>query len=1688
MPLRTYGTFISAENSLRAMRQFYDATSPAPECRIWGFDPLNARNSGTKRFCAGSRNEYLRFILDEGQPDPHFYEVITAGSSARFMIDADMSFNISDSIFAQSECILGKKFVDVVRRAWQQSGGVLCNNRLIRDSELTQIHEKGMIFMDRARSVVLQAVREHVCHLLSRDNESVQICALDASSLESGKFSLHIHFPSLVLQSHCVDGALLGHALNASINMWVYQLSQEQEKNWQLRSDEDTLLAVALMWPWHNPPNTCTKLGRVGLVDTSVYSRFRLMRMMFQTKRGRGRPLRPVCVESGKILMAPCGISERLKIFQECYEIIPSRDELLRSGRETENSTGLAVPAGDFREVCGAGVDVLELGLDFIGKECLFLGSACERAMELRKQRRKEGNSCSSEDGSRVTLQEPKFWHMRQIFCNTSIDVKMPITATEQFVSRFHGKKRQRTCKSLLGGVRHAPSPVHAPESEAARLTAGIEFDGRVCSTGRRKRRWALLYTTSVVYNERGEQKTMREVSLSNAEYNKYAVEGMGQCWGEDVRLHCPMCDTMDGKESVGEYSPDKTYTRPDGNPSARSFMTEKGDTAVYCFSCQLCYRIHDMQETTGFAEEAESIVFDAESMKYFPAERLLEESLPYIRRWSFLNKTLRREGISLVKEIGEDAQKPVELAPSASFGLRVHSLRHCRVFGGIEGGVDNCSVSAHQMQPKNHSDTPEDLQTDCWPHFIAVNAGMGSGKTEAAASFSHNHEVSSTVVVCYRRALTRELSSRFDVPYYLDFKSECDWINAESVAVCVNSLTKLRNFRNPLVVIDEAGFVRRAFVSGTFRSTEHRSACLFALGKLLRMAAVVLLLQHGLSETDVDFFMDVTRSFGGGSITATRGVSSTGQISPSQGLSVKKFIFQVPPPLDGRGYFLTTQLRLWLVALRQAIKNGRKKTFIPCSQRKTAEAVALFVLSHCRPDEYSSTEWSERVALVTGDKNGLLPSGHFATAEDFVSTYWMYEVAIVTCALETGVSLMNHYTTVFGMYRTFPLAHAAQVQLANRVRNAKCSIIYAERGRYGALDTDVKHVSRLFNVMSTCTEDAIIASTLAEVTTEAADTFNNNDLIWMHRQNAKSLSLSAEIYGKDEVISKESNGNDWNESYGTSVAEENQQLKLHQQSPSELQTSGGRTLPSPAFEWLLPMPVEELEEQLKEVGALFWEIAKRRDKGIKRYLVCPDNDNALAKLMEQLEEGSEVLTHLSIAGALHARPKLRDVLTPLVFEAVSMLERTSTFTHAALAVTSQSEIDAIDQEQRLREKYNESSSGQRNEMRELESAACNCIGPCEGHQERVMSRGSCVGSCTDMCRAGIRQAAVSGRDLESTSGVNSSRWGGIMSERCWPGLQDADRVSRTRMYFMYIDHVAQRLCRGDLNGSHGGEESSWARLVRAVPAMRGMTLSVMRVRENLARVELGLLLCEMALGCVLPPTQSQQQEEGKRASILFFPCPETKLESIRRVLLKNYSSAKGFADLNLSRHVRAICRKISLRKIASELRKWTPLRVRVHRRRRRKQRLIRTKLQHEQIQEQQIVGVKLAEEGKDDEWAEDQTECGFKLDPLPGTTAMVLCANSELSVCQLESDCSWVIFRSEVDAIKESLRILHDIRGVTEQKASAAASYPVDLQERELHALQSSGLKDATGALMEKIEALGMYLHAENPAPFISG
>ena len=126
----------------------------------------------------------------------------------------------------------------------------------------------------------------------------------------------------------------------------------------------------------------------------------------------------------------------------------------------------------------------------------------------------------------------------------------------------------------------------------------------------------------------------------------------------------------------------------------------------------------------------------------------------------------------------------------------------------------------------------------------MAVNAPMGSGKTKVVSELLNSHLFARdqrAIVITHRGTLARSLASRFNMACYLDPEFlHAEKIRSERIVICLNSLRRLLSVRHGGVryctlVLDEAGLVRRHFISNTFATKAARTEAYDAICEIAK-------------------------------------------------------------------------------------------------------------------------------------------------------------------------------------------------------------------------------------------------------------------------------------------------------------------------------------------------------------------------------------------------------------------------------------------------------------------------------------------------------------------------------------------------------------------------------------------------------------------------------------------------------------------------------------------------------------------------------------------------------------------------------------------------------------------------------------------------------------------------------------
>lgn len=117
--------------------------------------------------------------------------------------------------------------------------------------------EEGDVVFVEPRRALLKLFEKMLTEITGQQFE---VHALDASCFKKRKFSMHLH-ATLQMQSHYVDAAIVGYALNASINLWIWKDAQADCPS------RLSVLGAAFLWNWEEHTPRCEHTYRKSLAE-----------------------------------------------------------------------------------------------------------------------------------------------------------------------------------------------------------------------------------------------------------------------------------------------------------------------------------------------------------------------------------------------------------------------------------------------------------------------------------------------------------------------------------------------------------------------------------------------------------------------------------------------------------------------------------------------------------------------------------------------------------------------------------------------------------------------------------------------------------------------------------------------------------------------------------------------------------------------------------------------------------------------------------------------------------------------------------------------------------------------------------------------------------------------------------------------------------------------------------------------------------------------------------------------------------------------------------------------------------------------------------------------------------------------------------------------------------------------------
>ena len=368
-------------------------------------------------------------------------------------------------------------------------------------------------------------------------------------------------------------------------------------------------------------------------------------------------------------------------------------------------------------------------------------------------------------------------------------------------------------------------------------------------------------------------------------------------------------------------------------------------------------------------------------------------------------------------------------------------------------------------------SDDPTATMGDLdWRELLAhpvklfiLGAFMGSGKTYQVTrlvSASQNLGYESVLVVVCRQFLALQLSSQRQMGIECYMNEDLDDHVPDKLTCCINSVGKLGSKTFDLVIVEEAGALRRALLSKTIGKQVGTVYKQFQ--KILRQSQKVVIEQDRLTEGDVAFYADML------------------EVDPEDHDRVSGFMFEKPQKIHDVDY--TTDLYVALEKLKKRysdslrelepqdgapVSTEYKKCVHPfivyCNQVAMAEYIVCMLkgLAETHGGDPSRIEgvWAE----VKGSSEFYRKMG-----EDASAAATSLDVLVCTSVVGSGVSIVRHFASFFAFLFLGILSLEDQKQLICRVRfylrpeagdqpipsdDQRRSLIFIEKSRGGSME-----------------------------------------------------------------------------------------------------------------------------------------------------------------------------------------------------------------------------------------------------------------------------------------------------------------------------------------------------------------------------------------------------------------------------------------------------------------------------------------------------------------------------------------------------------------------------------------------------------------------------------------------------------
>lgn len=379
---------------------------------------------------------------------------------------------------------------------------------------------------------------------------------------------------------------------------------------------------------------------------------------------------------------------------------------------------------------------------------------------------------------------------------------------------------------------------------------------------------------------------------------------------------------------------------------------------------------------------------------------------------------------------------------------------------------------------------------------LVVLDAPMGSGKTFVAEQYIARHKEASVLIVTFRISLARYLANRFSVNCYLEpdtFATEKE----SRLVVCLDSIWKIQRQQYDIIVLDEATFIRHHFVSGTIK--DKIEAVVTQFQRLLESSDKIIIMQHRVTDTCIDFFCSLIG------------------VNPDSAVVKRKFDRPVPlHPLKvtfDLSVLVSTLITTYIESFKPEDNMSISPMVVFCTRADYA-AFLCWLLKDIALKKWGSNAAS-RIKGIWSTVQGEQWNKEFLDSPNTMAQDC--DILIVTTVLQAGHSFDRWFKISFDILFLGVVSFREELQLISRLRIlgrekelAPHKYAYIEKGkannRLASYDRVYKYVT---DETSNFALANLLASVVASVRSERADTYNRHYWLWRREYKSSNVPMS---------------------------------------------------------------------------------------------------------------------------------------------------------------------------------------------------------------------------------------------------------------------------------------------------------------------------------------------------------------------------------------------------------------------------------------------------------------------------------------------------------------------------------------------------------------------------------------------------